>query len=109
MSRRARGALIPLLLAGCGPMYLYGQTGKVVGPPKPDDCHFELVEGRPSRPFDEVGVVAPDDIEFGSLADGPMEFSDQVRRYVCPAGGDAVVVEKNKWGRYERGTIVKYK
>jgi hypothetical protein len=108
---RACRAGLPLLalLAGCGPMYIYGQTGKTVAQAKPDDCHFALLEAPPERAFEEIGVVAPEDIEFGSLADTAMEFQNQVRRYVCPMGGDAVVVEMNKWARYERGTIIRYK
>jgi hypothetical protein len=101
---------LALLLGGCGgPMYLYGQTGKAAGDRKPDDCRFPLLEAPPERPFEEIGVVAPEDIEYGSLADTAFEFEDQIRRYVCAAGGDAVVAEKNKWARYERGTIIRYK
>jgi hypothetical protein len=112
MSRPWR-LLLPLLLAGgCGPMYVYGQTARTPGlaaTHKSDDCHFELLEAPPKRAFDELGVVAPEDIEYGSLADTATEFANQVRRYVCPAGGDAVVIEKNKWGRYERGTLIRYR
>ena len=109
MKRRPLASAFALFLGGCGPMYFYGQTGKLAGAPKPDECHFVLLDAAPGKPFDEIGVVAPEDIEFGSLADTPLEFADQVRRYVCPVGGDAVVVEKNKWDRYERGTIIKYR
>jgi hypothetical protein len=112
MSRRAIGracVLALVALGGCGPMYMYGQTGKTIGDRKPDDCHFPLLEAPPSRPFDELGVVAPEDIEYGSMADTTLEFENQIRRYVCAAGGDAVVVEKNKWARFERGTVIKYR
>jgi hypothetical protein len=111
MSRRATtcACALALVLGGCGPMYIYGKTGKTVADHKPDGCHFPLLEGVPSRPFEELGVVAPEDIEYGSLADTPLEFEDKIRAYVCSAGGDAVVVEKNKWARFERGTIIRYR
>jgi hypothetical protein len=107
--RRRSLVALALVLGGCGPMYLYGQTGGSVGSRKPDDCHFPLLEAPPARPFEEIGVVAPEDIEYGSLADTALEFENQIRRYVCSVGGDAVVAEKNKWARYERGTIIRYK
>jgi hypothetical protein len=108
----ARGVrLLSLLLAvaGCGPMYFYGTTGSITVPSKDPKCSFELLTGTPPRSFDELGVVAPEDIEYGSLAAGSPQFADQIRPMVCAAGGDAVVAEQNQWGRYVRGTVIKYR
>jgi hypothetical protein len=98
-----------LALAGCSPMYLYGKTGKSEATAKPAGCHFPLIDRAPDRPFDELGILAPEDIEFGRYADTPKEFADQVRPFVCAAGGDAVVAETNRWGRYIRGVVIRYR
>ena len=48
------------------------------------------------------------DIEYGDALAGPM-FVDEVRPWVCSAGGDLVVVERDGAGHYVRGTVVKLK
>ncbi len=102
-------ALLAVLLAGCMPAYIYGQTGTAAMPAKPADCGFEVLDRVPSRPYDELGVLAPPDIDHGSLAGGTASFVEVVRPQVCAAGGGAVVVEKDELGRIARGTVIKFK
>ncbi len=101
--------LLGWLLAGCGPRYIYGQTTVVAAPAKPDGCPITLMYSVPTKPYEELGVLAPKDVQFGSLAGGPVPFQEDVHRQVCRAGGEAVVVEKNWAGNYVRGTVIRFK
>ena len=102
-------AVLLLSAAGCAGHYVYGRTGELVPPPKPPGCTFVLLELPPEQPFDEIGVLAPRDIEYGDMAGGATPFKETVGEQVCAAGGDAVVVERDYTGRYIRGTVIKYK
>jgi hypothetical protein len=101
--------LVDLLTAGCAGHYIYARTGEVVPPPKPQGCTFVLLDVPPEQAFDEIGVLAPRDIEYGDMAGGATPFKETVGDQVCAAGGDAVVVERDYTGRYIRGTVIKYK
>jgi hypothetical protein len=108
-----RGALalvfVALVPAGCAGHYIYGRTGDVIPPAKPPGCVFSLLDVPPQQAFDEVGVLAPKDVEFGDMAGGAVPFKEAVADQVCAAGGDAVVVERDFTGRYIRGTVIKFK
>ncbi len=105
----SRLALAALALAACGTPYIYGPTAPTAAPPKPADCAFVLLEAAPSRPFEELGVIAPEDIRFGSVPDSEIRFRHAVGETVCRAGGDAVVVERSRGGSYVRGTVIRYR
>jgi hypothetical protein len=94
---------------GCATHYVYGRTGEITPPPKPPGCTFTILDVPPEKPFDEVGVLAPKDVEFGDMAGGATPFKEAVADQVCAAGGDAVVVERDFTGRYIRGTVIKFK
>jgi len=95
--------------SGCAAAYVYGPTTPGDAPAKPSGCGFELLDTAPSRPFDELGVLAPKDIEYGDLSGGGIPFKESVGAQVCAAGGDAVVVERDLFSRYVRGTVIRYK
>ena len=97
------------LVAGCGPMYVYGQVTSSTLPAKPPGCHIQILQSPPDKPYEEVGIFAPKDVQFGSLAGGPVPFQEDTGDRACAAGGDAVVIEKNWAGNYARGTLIKYK
>jgi hypothetical protein len=95
--------------AGCAGHYIYGRTSEMAIAAKPPGCTFSLLDAPPDQPFDEIGVLAPIDIEFGDMAGGATPFKEAVADQVCAAGGDAVVAERDFTGRYIRGTVIKLK
>jgi hypothetical protein len=101
--------LVASLGLGCAGKYIYGQTGDGSTPPKPPGCQYPLLDAIPTRPFEELGVLAPKDIEFPDVAGGATPFKEAVGEQVCAAGGDAVVVERDFQGRYVRATVIRYK
>jgi hypothetical protein len=102
--------LVAVVLAGCGSSaYFYGPLGAVVAPPKPKGCSFDLVDKRPEQAFDPLGVLAPLDIEATKLPADDAAFKKAVEAEVCAAGGDAVVVERDRQGRRVRGTVVRWR
>ncbi len=101
--------LLALAPAACGPMYIYGHTTHQVLAPRAAGCVFGVLEAPPPRDFDEIGILAPEDIAFGSTAGGSTSFVDQVRDQVCQAGGDAVIVERDWQMNYERATVIRFK
>lgn len=109
MTGRCLLALVPVLASGCLPAYIYGHTGRGMVVAKPEGCAFEIFEGMPSRPFEELGVIAPEDIANPSLAGAAQTFMSAARPFVCKVGGDAVVVERNMAGEYVRGTVIRYR
>lgn len=104
-----RIVVLVVLLAGCGARYVYGPVAANPRPAKGGDCSFALLDAAPQRPFEELGILAPKDIEYGTMSGGPVPFKEAVGEQVCAAGGDAVVVERDYFGRYVRGTVVAYK
>ena len=105
-----RAAAVCLLLAaGCGTGYVYGRVGEVAPAPREPSCKFVLLDARPSRPYDEIGVIAPKDIEYGDVTASPPFFVDAITPWVCASGGDAVVTEHDMYGHYIRGTVIKYR
>jgi hypothetical protein len=96
-------------LAGCGSAYLYTEISTPPRPAKADNCPIEVLLQPPARPYEELGVLAPKDIEFDSTSGGASSFRDSVRAHACRAGGDAVVAERNWAGNYARGTVIKFK
>jgi hypothetical protein len=104
-----RALILTALLTGCAGTYVYGPTGDVEAQAKPPGCTFTLLDLPPQQAFDEIGVLAPQDIEYGDMAGGPTPFKEAVAEQVCKVGGDAVVVERDGTGRYIRGTVIKFK
>jgi len=104
-------AWLPVLLAaaGCGPAYVYGRTSRTEVAPRPQDCHFDLLDQIPQRAYEEVGIVAAREIEYGSAESSTPMFVDTVRGWVCGSGGEAVIVERDMYGHYLRGTVVRFK
>jgi hypothetical protein len=96
-------------LGGCGPSYALGRVGEVMPPPLPPNCRFEVRTDIPTRPFDEIAILAPRDIEYGHTAGGPLPFTESVQAQVCGVGGEAVVVEKDMYDHIIRGTVIKYR
>jgi hypothetical protein len=94
---------------GCATRYVYGRTGEVAAAPKPPGCTFVLLDAAPAQAFDEIGVLAPDDIAFGDMSGGATPFKEAIAAQVCAAGGDAVVGERDDQGRYVRATVIKYR
>ncbi len=104
-----RAAVIFLAtFVGCAPAYIYGRTAPQAPAAKALGCAFSLLDKIPQLPFDEVGVIAPEDIEYGDMAGGVESFKSAVGAHVCAAGGDAVIVERDWTGRYIRGTVIVY-
>jgi len=108
MGRLARLSLV-IVLGGCGASYALGRVGELTPPSRPPDCRFEVRSDIPSRPFDEIAILAPRDIEYGSMAGGTVPFQEAVQSQVCAVGGDAVVVETDAFDHYVRGTVIKYR
>jgi hypothetical protein len=108
---KARPLALALLLlgGGCGSSYVYGRLATVTPPARDPGCVFALLDSVPGRAFDELGVIAPRDIEYGATASSPASFTDKVRGWVCGSGGDAVVVERDVYGNYKRATVIKYR
>jgi hypothetical protein len=98
-----------LVTAGCGTGYVYGRVGDLSPPPRQPHCTFTLLDAVPARPFDELGIIAPADIIYGDVTSSPPFFTDAVSPWVCASGGDAVVVERDMFGHYIRGTVIKYR
>ncbi len=71
---------------------------------RPANCAFDLLQLRPSRPFEELAVIEDDE----HYADSAELFKSLVADQVCNAGGDAVVAEPNADGYYPRGVIIRY-
>jgi hypothetical protein len=94
--------------AGCTYKYIYGPLGPT-RPAKPADCRYEVLSSVPSRAFEEIGVLAPQDIEYGRMAGGDVPFKESVTAQVCAAGGDAVVVERDYFSNIVRGTVIAWK
>jgi hypothetical protein len=107
--RRLARLLMMVSLGGCGPSYVLGRVGDLTPPPLPPDCRFEVRSDVPTRPFDEIAILAPRDIEYGSMAGGPEPFKEAVQAQVCGVGGEAVVVEKDMYDHFVRGTVIKYR
>ena len=107
--RRLARASWLFLLAGCGASYVYRASGDLAPPPKPRGCTFTMLDAPPSQPHDEIGVLAPNDIEISNLAGGPTSFKEATADQICAAGGDAVVIERDDLARYVRATVIKFR
>ena len=107
VARALAAAGLAAAVAGCGGKYVYGPLGEVVAQPKAKGCTFTLIDKIPPDAYDPLGVLAPVDIELAKLPSGDAAFKRAVDAQVCPAGGDAVVVERDGKGRYVRGTVIK--
>lgn len=105
----ARTLALAVAAGGCGAKYVYGPVANTPRPAKGAGCAFALLDAAPERPFVELGILAPRDIEYGTMSGGPGPFKEAVAEQVCAAGGDAVVVERDYFGRYVRGTVLAYK
>jgi hypothetical protein len=106
---RLVGLSLVIALGGCGASYVLGRVGDVAPPARPPDCRFEIRSDVPGRPFDELAILAPKDIEYGTMSGGAVPFQEAVQAQVCGVGGDAVVVEKDMYDHYVRGTVIKYR
>ena len=112
MTARATAAVLLAAAAaasGCAAKYLYGPLGDATAQPRDDDCEFAVTDVIPDRPFDTLGVLAPDDIEASRVHTDVTKMQKAIAEEVCASGGDAVVVERDPAGRFVRGTIIKLK
>jgi hypothetical protein len=96
-------------LGACAGKYHYVPLEEVVAQPKEDDCDFAVFESPPEAPYDSLGILAPADIESERLDEDVEDFRDFAAKSVCAAGGDGLVAERDREGRYVRGTIIKLK
>ncbi|HEY0709165.1 MAG TPA: hypothetical protein VGG33_20315 [Polyangia bacterium] len=96
-------------VSGCAGKYQHVPLEAVVAQPKESDCDFVVYEAPPEAPYDALGIIAPADIESGSLDEDVEDFRDFASKSVCSSGGDALVAERDGEGRYVRGTIIKFK
>ena len=100
-------ALLTLLasLSACADSTALTRTGPEY-PPRDPSCDFLAFAGRPATGFTEIGTV---DIEPKSWA--PFiridDFKEEIRPYVCQAGGDAVVAYVNGHGWYIKAVVLK--
>jgi hypothetical protein len=107
MMRACVVSFLALLAAGCGGKYRYGSLGEAVAQPKPKKCSFTVIAQLPTEAYEPLGVLAPEDAEAVKLPDKEEAFKAAIAGEVCAAGGDAVIAERNRQGRYVRATVVK--
>ena len=96
-------------LAGCAAAN-FEKTAEATYPPKGQPCKFEVFTTKPSKSFEELGVLTFQDF-------GPTDCFNTIARikegaavHVCKHGGDAVLVwdEVNPNGCYIKGTVIRY-
>jgi len=74
---------------------------------KPANCSIELLTIRPTRPFNEIGMLDKQGLEPVASAG---EFLALARPLVCSAGGDAILTEQlNGMTEYYRAVVIKYR
>lgn len=91
------------LIAGCVSAK-YTHTSETTFPSKPEDCTFRVMNSQPRGDYEEIGAV----LMNGSQALFPSDlskFQEMMRKDVCRAGGDIVVVDVNGIGQYVRGIV----
>ena len=109
-SSRALLAILTSAAVGCLPVasryhYETVPSTNAQAAPRPSSCAFDLLQLRPSRPFDELAIIE-NDMHY---ADNAELFKTLVADQVCQAGGDAIVAEPNSAGYYPGGVIIRYR
>jgi len=90
-------------LAGCG-VPTMTPTGPVQ-PPRPENCNFQILTTLPADVYAEIAVI---DIQAGGYYyTDTGAFKEQIRSYVCKAGGDAALAYANGNGQYIKATVLK--
>jgi len=100
--------LVAVFVAGssCAVKYTMRGTGAVQAvAPRAETCDFAIHAASPSAPFDELVVIEA----IKNPTKTEMDFKDSVRKSVCKAGGDAVVVAPDAEGLYTRATVIRMK
>jgi hypothetical protein len=76
--------------------------------PLPENCDFRIFTTGPARGYEEVATI---DVEPGPYASNMHvrldKFKEQIRPYVCRAGGDAALAYANGAGAYIKATVLK--
>ncbi|HEY0711046.1 MAG TPA: hypothetical protein VGF45_00110, partial [Polyangia bacterium] len=106
---KAFAVLVAIGASACAGAYRYVPLEEVIAQPKEDDCDFRVFEAPPDVPYDTLGILAPADIESESLDEDVEDFRDGAAKAVCRSGGDGLVAERDRDGRYVRGTVIKLK
>ena len=97
----------PVLLLACAmsaPSFKLTKTG-AAGLAKPASCDFIIATTKVDRPYDEIAILDRGSTDVGDAA----EFKETVRTQVCGLGGDAVIAEVNGYGKYVRGTVLRWR
>jgi hypothetical protein len=94
-------------LVACHPTATFTAQGGVC-PTRAYDCTFEIIEGKPARDFQKVGVIEIEAFYVRNVPKTEADFRKEFGPVICHAGGDAVVPAINGDGRYVLATIVKW-
>jgi hypothetical protein len=99
-------AALAVAAAACAPQFRYTPTTSATATAKPADCSFDILSTRPSRPYDELGVL---DLASGYQLHDAGRFRETIRPQACAAGADAVLADITNSGGYIRGTLIRYR
>jgi hypothetical protein len=94
-------------LVACHPTATFTAQGGVC-PTRSFDCAFEIIESKPARDFQKVGVIDIEAFYVRNVPKTEAEFRKEFGPIICHAGGDAVIPAVNGDGRYVLATIVKW-
>lgn len=94
-------------LVACHPSATFTAQGGVC-PTRQAGCSFEIIEGKPARDYQKVGVIDIESFYVGSIPKTEADFRKAFGPVICHAGGDAVIPGVNGDGRYIMATIVKW-
>lgn len=94
-------------LTACHPSATFTAQGGVC-PTRPIDCSFEIIEGKPARDYQKVGVIDVESFYVKSIPKTEADFRKTFGPMICHSGGDAVIPGINGDGRYVMATIVKW-
>ena len=92
--------------------YSYHHNSQNTYASKAEDCDFQVLSTMNNlQGYEEIGVI-----NFTTMASGDLlwvkdasVFKEKIRKFVCSAGGDAVLGEVNGAGGYIRGIVFRKK
>jgi len=98
--------VVTILLGGCGSTKM-ATTGPKY-PARPPSCEFQILTAAPASGFVEVAAI---DVNWGAYGSNSYrdltDFKNEIRPYVCSAGGDAAIAYANGYGLYIKATVLK--